>query len=569
MGDKRAKITVLMAVYNGSRFLRIAIESILSQTYQDFEFVIVDDASTDETLRIIRSYGDQRIKVIPLKLNVGQTEALNIGLKSSSAPWIARMDADDYSHPTRLQEQLEILELNPSIDCLGTYAWTFRNDYHEWDDEITTPCSDDEIKQALVRGSSLIHGTIVVRREALLEIGGYNGKYRYSADIEMYDRLLQNHYARTIPVALLGIRRHSGQGSRTVLALDENIEIFTKRLDSGHYTGKDVLIIRNSLSRFHTYRAIKYIQQSNCSMAVADGISAIKYCPINFFPNLMKIIITPMIPVKYLSHSVDIPGVTVFANDLSSYNESRDILNPICPDVIINAAALTDVDKCETDPDLAYTLNVEIPRNLASVATELNCRFVHISSDQLFDGSKAWFSEEDSPCPVNQYGYTKAKGEEEVLKFCIDALIIRTNFFGWGTEVRKSFSDWILNSLQKESELRLFSDVYFNPILINQLIDICLELLVTHQKGIFHVVGRERISKYEFGMRQAKEFRYHTTNIVESSIDEFSFTAVRPKEMTLNYRKIEDTLKCSMPNLSNGLVALQDLKAEYSKINIS
>ena len=103
-------VTVLMTVHNGGPYLRTAIHSVLAQTYRDFRFLIVDDASSDDTRDIIRSYDDPRVELMVLPQNVGQTAALNLGLRHAASPWIARMDADDYAAPSRLEEQLGALK---------------------------------------------------------------------------------------------------------------------------------------------------------------------------------------------------------------------------------------------------------------------------------------------------------------------------------------------------------------------------------------------------------------------------------------------------------------------------
>ena len=102
-------LTVLMAVYNGERFLRTAVDSILNQTHSDFRFLVVDDASTDSTPELLRRIRDPRLEVFRLDQNVGQTAALNIGLRRAATPYIARMDADDYSAPHRLERQMSLL----------------------------------------------------------------------------------------------------------------------------------------------------------------------------------------------------------------------------------------------------------------------------------------------------------------------------------------------------------------------------------------------------------------------------------------------------------------------------
>ena len=177
------QLTVLMTVYNGSPYLRTAIESILQQTYRDFRFLIIDDGSTDDTRDIVWSYDDERIELLCLSRNLGQTAALNIGVRHISTPWIARMDADDYSAPTRLEEQMRVLEADHSLGCLGTFAWWFRDDPKTIGAIHTKPERHADIKRALLVGSPIIHGSIMVSRTALLDVGGYNERYRYSADL--------------------------------------------------------------------------------------------------------------------------------------------------------------------------------------------------------------------------------------------------------------------------------------------------------------------------------------------------------------------------------------------------
>jgi glycosyltransferase involved in cell wall biosynthesis len=124
-------VTVLMPVYNASCYLREAIGSILLQTLRDFEFIIVDDGSTDESRDIINSYPDTRIKVISHKTNLGLITALNTGIDNARGRYIARMDADDISAPERLEKQVEFMEMNSEIGVLGTWYETFGKENHK------------------------------------------------------------------------------------------------------------------------------------------------------------------------------------------------------------------------------------------------------------------------------------------------------------------------------------------------------------------------------------------------------------------------------------------------------
>ncbi len=249
------KITVLMTVYNGESYIRTAIDSILNQTYKQFRFLIVDDASTDSTRNIIESYDDKRIDMLFLENNIGQTAALNVGLKHIKTLWVARMDADDYSSETRLAKQMRLITENASISCVGTWAWTFRDDPKVVEGEVVTQLNHQDIKRALLRGSPIIHGSLLVKLSVLNGIGGYDERYRYAADVELYDRLLLNCISANIPEQLLGIRRHSSQGAHTTLALNEGIEILSKRLCNERYSSDDVKIIKLSLAGALVIRA--------------------------------------------------------------------------------------------------------------------------------------------------------------------------------------------------------------------------------------------------------------------------------------------------------------------------
>jgi len=262
----------------------------------------------------------------------------------------------------------------------------------------------------------------------------------------------------------------------------------------------------------------------------------------------------------YLNRPVHLERVNVSQVDLSSKLEVEYALKSINPDVILNAAAATDVDRCETDRSYAYTGNVKIACNLASVASSIGAIFVQISSDQLFDGCTPWMRENSVPSPLNYYGVTKAQGEQVVLDKCPDSLIVRTNFYGMGMPERTSFSDWILLGLEERRELGLFSDVFFNPIMINQLIDVCLDLAISNKKGIFHVMGRDRLSKYDFGIMLAEHFGHDKDSIKETSIEDVSLKASRPKEMSLAFSKVENELHIKMPTILDGFNELAALK---------
>lgn len=298
MSSDQVRLTVLMAVYNGSPFLRVAIDSILNQTYSDFCFLIVDDASTDDTREIVRSYDDPRIQLLCLEQNVGQTAALNAGLQQAKTQWIARMDADDYSAPTRFEEQMKALKNEPSISCLGTYAWIFRSDPEIAEGALTTPLNHEDISRA-VSGSPIIHGSMVISREALLDVGSYNDRYRIIADVDLYDRLLPRYTAANLPKQLLGVRRHVGQASNSKAAFEESIEVSSRRLSTNRYSTDAVSTIRTTLSRAYLGRARFSFAEGKIPAFFKDLAVAFKVSPRSFVSGCLVVFIAHNLPERH------------------------------------------------------------------------------------------------------------------------------------------------------------------------------------------------------------------------------------------------------------------------------
>jgi dTDP-4-dehydrorhamnose reductase len=206
--------------------------------------------------------------------------------------------------------------------------------------------------------------------------------------------------------------------------------------------------------------------------------------------------------------------------------------------VVVHSAAMTSVDACEAAPEVARHANVEIARNVAEACNSLGTKLVHISTDHVFDGTRAMLDERSAISPINVYARTKARGEEAVLDACPSTIVVRTNFFGWGLPYRKSFSDTIIHSLRTGQEIGLFTDAYFTPILMGSLIDAANDLVDACASGIFHVVGDERISKYDFGLKIARTFGLNARLIKPTFLAERSDLTPRPSDLSLDNRKL-------------------------------
>jgi len=263
----------------------------------------------------------------------------------------------------------------------------------------------------------------------------------------------------------------------------------------------------------------------------------------------------------YNTHPVsNMEGVHVQAVDLRLPGPVSDVLSSLEPDLIVHTAGLTSVEECEANPKAAYLANTMAAVHVARAAERSGAKLVHISTDHLFDGTMAWREESMVPAPLNVYSETKLKAEGEVLSACPRSLVIRTNFFGWGTPIRASFSDWILSALKAQTELRMFADVFFSPIVINDLVDLIIALVEKKASGVFHVAGADRLSKHAFAVKLAEVFGYSDQGIRSVGLDSVPELTQRPRDMSLNCAKAEAFLGTRMPSVVESIRRLLSLR---------
>jgi dTDP-4-dehydrorhamnose reductase len=246
--------------------------------------------------------------------------------------------------------------------------------------------------------------------------------------------------------------------------------------------------------------------------------------------------------------------------DFSSFEELNIKIDQIRPDIIVNTIAITSVEKCEQNPKLAFETNVKIASFLAQIASKIQCKLVHISTDMLYNGTQSYMNELLDVSPLNIYGETKYRAELEVIKHNSTALIIRTNFYGWGPTYRASFSDTIINSLKSGKEINLFVDVFFTPILIQNLVLYIHELIEKSASGIYNVVSDDRISKFDFGILVAREFELNEILIKPIQFSNQVGLVKRPLDMSLSNGKTVKKLGHKLGSVKEHLKLLNKLK---------
>jgi dTDP-4-dehydrorhamnose reductase len=259
-------------------------------------------------------------------------------------------------------------------------------------------------------------------------------------------------------------------------------------------------------------------------------------------------------------NSLNVPYIQCL--DLQDFECTRTFVLNLRPSAIIHCAATTDVDYSESHPDEAHENNVHVSTFLADLASEINARFMQISTDSVFDGHKGHYSETDTPSPLNVYARTKLLAEQGVTHAHPRPLIVRVNFYGWNIYGMKGLAQWILGQLSQGKTLNGFTDVFFCPLMANDLAEILLSMQDCGFVGIYHVVGSERISKYEFASRLATAFDFDPDQIIPSSIDDANLRAARPRDTSLQTEKVSRAIGRPMPSVASGIQKFRDLKHE-------
>ena len=210
------RVTVLMAVHNGEQYLETAVNSILRQTLRDFDFLIVDDASTDATPQMLANFAakDARIQILTNETNLGLTASLNRGIAQIETPYIARMDADDISVPERLERQVAYMEKHPEIAVIGTAVGIFSSSNPVQVSPYVPPCPASIVRQRTFSiGPQITHPSAVLRTATVKSIGGYRDQFLCTQDYDLWLRLLDQYEIKNIPNILLFYRTHKNSVS--------------------------------------------------------------------------------------------------------------------------------------------------------------------------------------------------------------------------------------------------------------------------------------------------------------------------------------------------------------------
>jgi glycosyltransferase involved in cell wall biosynthesis len=253
--SRRPLVTVLMTVRNGEAFIEECLQSILGQTYENFCFLILDNASTDATREIVERAGDSRIRLVALERDLGQTGALNKGLELCESEYVARTDVDDLSRPRRLEAQIGFLEAHPEVALVGT--WYEVVDAELQPLSLRQPAVEHgEIAAAMLFRNQFAHSSVAYRKQAAVACGGYNPGYRHAQDYSLWWELILAHKGANLPEFLVQIRAHAAQFTRGFSAelADEPLEVVERVLNDARLPPEAVRLKR----RARAYADLRY-----------------------------------------------------------------------------------------------------------------------------------------------------------------------------------------------------------------------------------------------------------------------------------------------------------------------
>lgn len=248
----------------------------------------------------------------------------------------------------------------------------------------------------------------------------------------------------------------------------------------------------------------------------------------------------------------EITGVEGLALDLRNTAEIERLLLDSFPDAIVNCAAVATIAGCDADPELAERLNVALPRHLAMMANHISARFIHLSSDMVFDGEKGWYEHTDKPMPLHLYGQTKLLGEKEVLRFGKSAAVVLRTTIVSGNSLSgdKGLHERMLHDWAAGKVTPLFTEEIRQPVEVGNLADVIIELCERDNlSGVYHWAGSEALSRYEIGRRICEKLGLAPENYIRpATYAEVPNLGKRPRDLSFVLNPLQGKLRTKAQN---------------------
>ena len=272
--------------------------------------------------------------------------------------------------------------------------------------------------------------------------------------------------------------------------------------------------------------------------------------------------------VKRFNSSFDVYGCSIepenytnfllnenyFRLDIKSRTDVKNFFLSIQPDIVINAAAYTNVDKCEEDRELCWSVNARSLENIVEACSVFSPILVHISTDYVFDGKNAPYKENDIPNPHGFYGKSKLAAEKVIRESVLEYLIIRTQIlYGTGQNVKNNFVLWVLDKLKNNQKIQIVNDQIGNPTYVDDVSECIFRLIELNEYGMYHVAGSEECNRFNFAKKIAEVFNLDLSLIEEITTSELKQKAPRPMNSTFILDKLFNKTDWLPNNVLNGL----------------
>ncbi len=246
--------------------------------------------------------------------------------------------------------------------------------------------------------------------------------------------------------------------------------------------------------------------------------------------------------------------------NILDFNKLLKQIHSLKPDIVINSAAFTNVDDSEINKDLCFRLNTKLPEILLSAVQDINCRFIHISTDYIFDGNSGPYAEDSPSNPINYYGFTKNEGEKALLSYNYDKLaIVRTNFLysTFDLEIGTFINNSILKMI-KGDNIAAVNSLWTTPVTTEDIALGINEIIKQDYRGIINFSGSDYLNRYEIAKMIASIFDFPEKLIDKINIEEINFIAKRPLKAGLQNHKAQNELKCTFRSLEDGLKIIKN-----------
>ncbi|MCI0449552.1 MAG: dTDP-4-dehydrorhamnose reductase [Chlorobi bacterium] len=256
----------------------------------------------------------------------------------------------------------------------------------------------------------------------------------------------------------------------------------------------------------------------------------------------------------------DSRGFDYFQMDITKKEDVKEAVKKFNPQIIINTAAYTNVDGCETERELSWRVNVDAVKNFIIASRINSSKVIHISTDYVFDGRTGNYDENSKPNPLSYYGKSKLASENALITSGINCSIVRTMIlYGSGKNIRPNFALWLIDSLEKRLLVKIVDDQFGMPTISDDLAWGILKIVDLDKSGIYHICGSEYLSRYEFAVRLANIFGFDENLIMPIKTSDLNQAAARPMNSSFILLKAETDLNIKPLNVTDGLYLLKSL----------